>query len=134
MPRIQWAGLPSAPVPCAAPQCENAGIICAGDYMQPLIETNRAQLAQLCRKYHVRRLNVFGSATRADFDATVSDFDFLVEFEPIAPIDYAQAYFSLKEALEALFHRPVDLVTSTSVNNPYFRASLAASEQTVYAA
>lgn len=102
--------------------------------MQPLIDDNRAQLEQLCRKYHVLRLEVFGSVTRTDFDAAESDLDFLVELEPIAPVEYAQAYFSLKEALEALFHRPVDLVTSTSVDNPYFRASLAASRQRVYAA
>ncbi len=102
--------------------------------MQPLIEAKRAQLAQLCRKYHVRRLEVFGSAARTDFDAASSDLDFLVELDPIAPVAYAQAYFSLKEALEALFKRPVDLITPASLGNPYFRASLAASSERVYAA
>ena len=53
---------------------------------------------------------------------------------PIAPVAYAQAYFSLKEALEALFDRPVDLITPAALNNPYFRASLAASSERVYAA
>jgi predicted nucleotidyltransferase len=77
---------------------------------------------------------VFGSAVRVDFDPVSSDLDFLVEFEPIAPVAYAQAYFSLKEALEALFKRPVDLITPASLNNPYFRASLAASSQRLYAA
>ena len=102
--------------------------------MQSLIEERRAELAQLCRKHHVRRLEAFGSALREDFDPASSDLDFLVEFEPITPVAYAQAYFSLKEALEALFSRPVDLVTAASVNNPYFRASLAASSESVYAA
>ena len=102
--------------------------------MQPLIETSRAQLAHLCREHHVRRLEVFGSAARADFDSISSDLDFLVEFEQIAPVEYAQAYFSLKEALEALFERPVDLITPASLSNPYFRASLAASSESVYAA
>ena len=102
--------------------------------MQPLIETRRGQLAHLCRTYHVRRLEVFGSATRTDFDPATSDLDFLVEFEPIAPTAYAQAYFSLKEGLEALFNRPVDLVTVTTLNNPYFRASVTASSESVYAA
>jgi len=101
--------------------------------MQPLIKEKRAQLAQLCHAHHVRRLEAFGSALREDFDPASSDLDFLVEFEPLAPVAYAQAYFSLKEALEALFGRPVDLVTSASVNNPYFRASLAASSESVYA-
>jgi len=102
--------------------------------MQPLIETSRAQLAHLCRKHHVLRLEVFGSAARADFDPESSDLDFLVEFEPMAPVAYAQAYFSLKEELEALFKRPVDLITPASLKNPYFRASLAASSERVYAA
>jgi len=60
--------------------------------------------------------------------------DFVVEFEPIAPVDYANAYFSLKAGLEALFGRSVDLVTGASIANPYFRASVAASRQRVYAA
>ena len=102
--------------------------------MQPTIESRRTQLALLCREHHVRRLEVFGSATRAYFDPKLSDLDFLVEFEPMEPVAYAEAYFSLKEALEALFKRPVDLITSASLNNPYFRASLAASSERVYAA
>ena len=102
--------------------------------MQPLIEAKRAQLVQLCREHYVRRLEVFGSAARTDFDAASSDLDILVDLEPIAPVAYAQAYFSLKEALEALFHRPIDLVTSALVNYPYFCASLAASRESVYAA
>ena len=74
---------------------------------------------------------MFGSAARADFDPAASDLDFLVEFEPITPVAYAQAYFSLKESLEALFKRPVDLITPASLSNPYFRASLAASSERV---
>ena len=102
--------------------------------MQPLIQARKAEVADLCRKHHVRRLEVFGSANRRDFDPASSDLAFLVELEPITPAAYAQAYFSLKEALEALFSRPVDLVTSASVKNPYFRASLSASSERVYAA
>ena len=102
--------------------------------MQSLIETSREQLVQLCREHHVRRLEVFGSAARADFDLASSDLDFLVEFEPIAPVAYAEAYFSLKAALEVLFMRSVDLITPASLSNPYFRASLAASSERVYAA
>ena len=102
--------------------------------MQSLIETSREQLVQLCREHHVRRLEVFGSAARADFDLASSDLDFLVEFEPIAPVAYAEAYFSLKAALDVLFMRSVDLFTPASLSNPYFRASLAASSERVYAA
>lgn len=102
--------------------------------MQRLIEARSNELAALCQRLHVRQLDVFGSAARNDFDPASSDLDFIVEFEPIAPAEYADAYFSLKEGLETLFGRPVDLVTAASVANPYFRASVAASRQRVYAA
>jgi predicted nucleotidyltransferase len=57
----------------------------------------------------VRRLNLFGSAARGDFDPQRSDVDFLVEFDRT----HTDAlYFGLKEALEGLLGRPVDLVES----------------------
>jgi len=102
--------------------------------MQATIREHSVQLAQLCREHHVRRLEVFGSAVRKDFDSLSSDLDFLVEFEQVSPMVYASSYFSLKEALEALFNRPVDLLTPASLDNPYFRASLVASCERVYAA
>jgi predicted nucleotidyltransferase len=102
--------------------------------MQATIKEHSAELAQLCREHHVRRLEVFGSALRSDFDPVSSDLDFLVEFKHVSPAVYARSYFSLKEALEALFKRPVDLITPASLENPYFRASLVASCERVYAA
>jgi hypothetical protein len=102
--------------------------------MQPLIEDRRRDLVLLCRRFQVRRLDIFGSAARGEFDPSTSDLDFLVEFEDLQPIEYARAYFALKEALEKLFVRPVDLVTGPSVTNPYFEAGIAASRETVYEA
>jgi uncharacterized protein len=66
--------------------------------------------------------------------SSTSDLDFLVEFEPLAEPAYAQAYFSLKEGLEALFHRPVDLVTLPALRNPYLRSRVLVERQAVYAA
>src|SRR5712664_644817 len=71
------------------------------------------------------------SAARGDFDPASSDLDFLVEFEPISPAAYADAYFSFKEGLEALFNRQVDLITTSSIVNPYFRAGLSASRESI---
>ena len=50
--------------------------------MLPLIHARREEVAELCRRFHVRRLEVFGSAARGDFDPERSDVDFLVEFDP----------------------------------------------------
>jgi len=102
--------------------------------MQPQLHRQSAEIAALCRRLHVARLDVFGSAVREDFDSDSSDLDFVVEFEQLPPSDYADAYFSLKEGLEAMFGRPVDLVTPSSMANPYFRDSVTASRKNLYAA
>jgi predicted nucleotidyltransferase len=79
------------------------------------------ELPALCRRWKVRRLDLFGSATTGHFDAAMSDLDFLVDFEPLEPAAYARAYFGLREGLQVLFGREVDLVTQASLTNPYFR-------------
>ena len=61
------------------------------------IALHREELRDLCRRFHVRRLEVFGSAARGDFDPARSDLDFLVEFQPLPPGAYADAVFGLKE-------------------------------------
>ena len=100
--------------------------------MQPIIEGRRAKLAKLCRRFHVRRLDVFGSAASRAFDSSRSDVDFLVEFDPDSPDRAFDDYFGFKEALESLFGRPVDLVMADAVENPYLRASIERTRQTVY--
>lgn len=91
------------------------------------------ELARLCGHYRVRRLELFGSAARDDFDVNTSDLDFLVSFEPLEPSDYANIYFGLLEGLENLFHRPVDLVALSTVKNPYLREGIGRSRMVLYA-
>jgi hypothetical protein len=102
--------------------------------VQPIIEIRRAEVAELCRRFHVRRLEVFGSATRNDFDPSRSDVDFLVEFEPESPLRGLDQYFGLKEAMETLFDRQVDLVEAGAVKNPYLLAGIERSREILYAA
>jgi predicted nucleotidyltransferase len=97
------------------------------------IDQHRREVTALCRKSDVRRLDVFGSAVRADFDPARSDLDFLVEFDDMPPARYAEAYFSLKEGLEKLFGRPVDLVTGSGLANPYLRTRIANESRNVFA-
>jgi predicted nucleotidyltransferase len=101
--------------------------------MNDLVDSRHAEVAELCRRLRVRRLDAFGSAVKGGFDPKSSDLDFLVELEPLPPAEYAEAYFSLKEGLESIFGRPVDLISSGSVVNPYFRDSVDVSRQRVYA-
>jgi predicted nucleotidyltransferase len=97
------------------------------------IELHGEELHALCRRFHVRRLDLFGSAARGDFDPELSDIDFIVEFERDTPLHPFDAYFGLKEELEALFGRKVDLVELNAVRNPYLKASIEQSRENVYA-
>lgn len=99
-----------------------------------LIDDHRAQIAVLCQRYGVRRLDVFGSAVRDDFDPNRSDVDFLVEFEPDSERNRFRDYFDLREGLVRLLGRPVDLVMARAVRNRYLRAAIESERRLVYAA
>jgi uncharacterized protein len=102
--------------------------------MLHLLETQHEALKQLCQKYGVKELRVFGSAARADdFDPDRSDVDFLVTFHDAPPGGRANAYFGLLFALETLLKKPVDLVEQEAVKNPYVKRSIEAHQQTLYA-
>src|SRR6476619_7241635 len=101
--------------------------------MSPDLARHQTELEQLCRTYHVRRLELFGSAATGRDRPGESDLDFLVDFEPLPPGAYARAYFDLLHALEALFQRPIDLVASDTIDNPYFRRSVEETKVLIYA-
>ena len=83
----------------------------------------------------MRRLDLFGSAARDDFDPKRSDIDFLVEFDRADPQALSlKTYFGLKESLEALFGRSVDLVEPGAMRNPYLKARIESSRQPVFEA
>jgi predicted nucleotidyltransferase len=99
----------------------------------PLIEQKRAEIEALCRKYHVRTLEVFGSAARGGFDTERSDLDFLVEYEDDGPPGgLFQGHFGFQLDLEALFGRAVDLVEPAAIRNSYFLRSVNQHRQVVY--
>ncbi len=96
-----------------------------------VVESRRQQIQALCRELSVRRLDVFGSAVSDAFDTETSDVDVLVEFEAATDFD---RYFALKEGLEKILGRPVDVVTITGLTNPYFRQRVMQTRQMIYAA
>ncbi len=102
--------------------------------MIPAIEERAAELAELCRRYRVRRLDLFGSAVTGRYRPGESDLDFVVEFHPLQSGEYADTYFGLLEALQQLFGRPVDLVVDSAIKNPYFRQSVEETRTLVYEA
>ncbi len=102
--------------------------------MQRLVTDKQEQMREVCRRFRVRRLELFGSAAEGEFRPTESDLDFLVEFQPLRAGEHADAYFGLLEALEDLFGRPVDLVMADAIRNRYFRESVDRTRRVVYAA
>ncbi len=93
--------------------------------MNALIESKMTELRALCEKYHVARLELFGSATTDEWDSQRSDLDFLVTFAtpPVGMLGFDQ-YMELWFGLQDLFDRKIDLVEESAMTNPYFIASV----------
>lgn len=102
--------------------------------MLKALDSEREAIAALCRRFGVRSLAVFGSAVTDDFDPDRSDVDFVVEFARGPDDSPFDAYFGLKEALEDLLGRPVDLVMPSAVRNPYIIDSITRTQRSLYAA
>lgn len=94
----------------------------------------REALADLCTRFEVRRLELFGSAARGTFHPETSDFDFLVLFRQDGILPADDRYFGLLAGLEDLFKRKIDLVDVCAARNPYFIAGALKQRVPVYAA
>lgn len=92
------------------------------------------KLAEVCRRFEVLRLELFGSAATEGFHEGQSDVDLLVEFLPQARVRPAERYFGLKEALSELFQAELDLVSKSAVRNERFRQELKDTSVQIFAA
>ncbi|MCK6486818.1 MAG: nucleotidyltransferase family protein [Planctomycetes bacterium] len=98
------------------------------------LDIDRERLADLCRRYHVAKLELFGSRAKGT-SRPDSDVDLLVTFEPGQTPGLE--FFGLADELEALLGRPVDLLTRPRVErdqNPYFKQSVLSVAEPLYAA
>lgn len=100
-----------------------------------LIEKNLPKITELCKKYRVKTLSVFGSVLTDRFNDN-SDVDFLVDFEPYDPddceFDCLTNYLDLADSLEDVLGRKVDLVVEKGMRNQYFIANVNRTKQLVY--
>lgn len=93
--------------------------------MNGAILQHLCQIQELCVRFGVSRLELFGSAAGPTFDPGSSDFDFLAEFENIQPgSDYGVRYLDFAAALESVLGRRVDILTPRSIKNPYFQRAI----------
>ncbi len=104
--------------------------------MNAIVKEKIPQLVELCKKYRVVRMYLFGSAARDyDFDPERSDIDFLYAFSPELTIDeYGENFFELLFALEDMFGRKIDMTAEKSLSNPYLIESINRDKTLVYGA
>lgn len=88
----------------------------------------------LCVQHGVRRLRIFGSALRNDWNPESSDFDFLAEFEPMAGLNAFDQYMGFVSELEKVLGRHVDVVDWNAARNPFFRRNAEKNARELYAA
>ena len=98
-----------------------------------LIELNIGKIIELCKRFHVTKLWVFGSIITPRFRQD-SDIDFCVDFdwEQIPLQDSANNFFGFQEALEKHLGRKIDLTDDSAVRNPYFREELNQTRELIY--
>lgn len=100
--------------------------------MIPLVEQNLGAIAELCRRFGVRKLDLFGSAATGEFNEETSDIDFIYEFAEREGLDHFHRFFDFMEALEALLGRKIDLNPEPSGRNPIYTRSVNRSRVPVY--
>lgn len=100
-----------------------------------IIELNIGKIIELCKKYRVKRLFVFGSILTDRFNSD-SDMDFSVDFDKASieqnQLDWGDIFFGLIEELQTLLGRKIDLVVDSNVSYTYFRKELDATKQLIY--
>lgn len=96
-----------------------------------IVESNIEAIKALCQRHYVSSLFIFGSILTNRFKKN-SDIDLIVDFQGVDLYSYADNYFDLKDSLERLFNREVDLLEDKAIQNPYLRQSIDSSKQLIY--
>jgi hypothetical protein len=102
--------------------------------MNKLIEEHYDEFVEACRRRHVKKIELFGSAVTDQFDPERSDLDFIVTFKETPFGGLVDDYFGLIDDLEKIFGRSIDLVMERAMKNPYFIAGAEKTRTVVYAA
>jgi uncharacterized protein len=100
--------------------------------MDRIISSKLPQIQTLCKEHKVKELYIFGSRGRGGHPRKDSDFDLMVEIDEPDPVDRGQLLLNLYNKFEKLFNHKVDLITSSSIKNPFFEDSIGPSKQLIY--
>lgn len=96
------------------------------------ITSQYSKLSELCNKYKVVKLFVFGSAATGNFNSNKSDIDLIVELDEENPVRRGESLISLWSDLEGLFARKVDLLTNKKIQNPFLLKQIEQTKKIVY--
>lgn len=96
------------------------------------IENRLEKLFELCSKYKVSKLFVFGSVSKGKFNPKTSDVDLIVELENLSPVEKGENLMKFWSELENLFSRKVDLLTNKNIKNPYLKNEIENSKLLIY--
>ncbi len=86
----------------------------------------------LCKSHKVKFLYAFGSSTNSNFNYEESDIDLLVEIDDKDPIERGEKLMSLWDGMESFFNRKVDLLTDSSIRNPFLRKNIDSTKVLIY--
>ena len=102
--------------------------------MITIIQKNKEKLTSICSTHDVAELYLYGSAVSGKFTEN-SDLDFAVIFkDTLEPLEHGDAFFALKDDLEKLYLREIDLLSYRVVKNPIFKSELDRTKIALYAA
>ncbi len=99
--------------------------------MKNIIIENLLTIRNLCIKYHVLKLYIFGSVVNEKFNSK-SDIDLIVKFNDIPLKEYSDNYFSLKEEFKKQLNREIDLIEEESISNPHFLEEILKTRELIY--
>ncbi|MCY3673387.1 MAG: nucleotidyltransferase domain-containing protein, partial [Rhodobacteraceae bacterium] len=134
---IEWRGNPRTPsgkiIIAKSPSSHYIPWTSGRIEMHRLIADKQEEIAAICRRHRVERLEVFGSAARAtDFDPLRSDIDFLVEFNSEKKPVTLERYLGIIDDLSSAMAREVDLVEEKWIRNPYLKEVINEEREVVF--
>lgn len=86
----------------------------------------------MCAGHHVKTIYAFGSSVRGNFNEETSDIDLLIDLDEEDPFERGEKLIPIRDSLESFFQRKVDLLTITSLCNPYLKKNIDATKMLIY--
>jgi hypothetical protein len=100
--------------------------------IKEIIKDRRTVFEHICQSCRVQKLYAFGSSVSEKFDPSASDIDLLVVMDIINPMEKGELLMNFWDQLEDFFQRKVDLLTPSSIKNPFLNENIEATKVLIY--